>query len=275
MQAQGARKLDPAAIALRVAAILAVVLVAGIVTLYFLRNSSLTQIRAIDAEASEHVSAEDIAKLAEVGEGTTLLNVDLDAVAQNIMKNPWVAAVDVERVLPDKLYICVYEREIESMVLMSTGPIAWYLGNDDVWIEPVSLTVSADQTSRDAALARARSIGAQLICDIPATLEPEAGKKTESEEILAVCEYLDGFSDEFKEQIAAFSATSVESISCTLQSGIEVSLGEPSSIAAKEAIIRELVRNYPGEITYINVRVPSSPAYRRIDNDSVQEGSGL
>ena len=62
-----------------------------------LSNTSTFQITSIDAVASDHVSADDIQKLANVEEGTTLLNVDTNTITQNLLKNPWVESVSVER----------------------------------------------------------------------------------------------------------------------------------------------------------------------------------
>ena len=87
-------------------------------------------------------------------------------------------------------------------------------------------------------------------------------------------EYLDGFSDDFKSQIVSFSIPSAESISCTLKNGVAVSLGSPENISDKETVIKAILEKYPDQITYINVRVPSSPSFRRIDADSVQAGTG-
>ena len=38
--------------------------------------------------------------------------------------------------------------------------------------------------------------------------------------------------------------------------------------------MQQLLAKYPNRITYINVRVPSSPSYRMLDSDAVQEGTG-
>ena len=53
-----------------------------------------------------------------------------------------------------------------------------------------------------------------------------------------------------------------------------MSLGNPTQIEQKAAVLTQILEQYPGEITYINVRVPSSPSYRRIDSGTVQPGSG-
>ena len=265
-RARQVRTADALGIALRVGVI-------G-VALLVLSNTSTFKIDSIDAVATDHVSADDIQKLASVEEGTTLLNVDTGAITQRLMKNPWIASVSIDREFPDKLKISVTERKVEAVVVMSSRSVAWYLGEGEVWLEPVNLDVSEGQSADDVALEKATSVGAILITGVPATVDPAAGSKATDDVISAVRSYLDGFSSEFASQIVSFSAPSEASLSCVLSSGVEISLGSPSSISSKEDVIKSLLSEYPDELTYINVRVPSSPSYRKIDSSNVTEGSG-
>ena len=261
-------------IVMRVVVVVAVVAADHGVAFLVLSNTSTFQITSIDAVASDHVSADDIQKLAKVEEGTTLLNVDTNAITQNLMKNPWVESVSVEREFPDKLKISVTERTVEAVVVMSSRSVAWYLGEGEVWLEPVNLDVSDGQSADDVALEKATSVDAILITGVPATVDPVAGSKATDDVIVAIRSYLDGFSSDFASQIVSFTAPSEASISCVLSSGVEVSLGSPSDISSKEEVVKSLLAEYPDELTYINVRVPSSPSYRKIDSSNVTAGTG-
>ena len=261
-------------IVMRVVVVVAVVAAVLGVAFLVLSNTSTFQITSIDAVASDHVSADDIQKLAKVEEGTTLLNVDTNAITQNLMKNPWVESVSVEREFPDKLKISVTERTVEAVVVMSSRSVAWYLGEGEVWLEPVNLDVSDGQSADDVALEKATSVDAILITGVPATVDPVAGSKATDDVIVAIRSYLDGFSSDFASQIVSFTAPSEASISCVLSSGVEASLGSPSDISSKEEVVKSLLAEYPDELTYINVRVPSSPSYRKIDSSNVTAGTG-
>lgn len=260
----------PAVVALTVA----FMAVAAIVALLVLSHTPVLTITAIDVKSTEHISADSIAKLARVEEGTTLLNVDVDAVAESVRRNPWVEDVQITREFPDKLKIVVTERQPGAIVLMSSGTIGWYIGSDGTWIEPFNVEVAADQTVVEAAQQKATEVGCRLVTDVPAEVVPEAGKVAEDESIQAVLAYLAGFSEEFAARVVRFSAPGRESISCTLESGVEVSLGSPQSISTKEAIVTQVLAEHPDQITYINVRVPSRPSYREVGTESVQEGTG-
>lgn len=273
-RARQVRTADALGIALRVGVIVAIVAAVLGVALLVLSNTSTFKIDSIDAVATDHVSADDIQKLASVEEGTTLLNVDTGAITQRLMKNPWIASVSIDREFPDKLKISVTERKVEAVVVMSSRSVAWYLGEGEVWLEPVNLDVSEGQSADDVALEKATSIGAILITGVPATVDPVAGSKATDDVITAVRSYLDGFSSDFASQIVSFTAPSEASISCVLASGVEVSLGSPTDISSKEEVVKSLLAEYPDELTYINVRVPSSPSYRKIDSTDVTAGTG-
>ena len=253
---------------------IAVVAVILAIALSVMRTLPVFTISSIDTEATEHLSEQDIANLAGVVEGTTLLSVDEEVVEQNLMRNPWVAEVHVRREFPDKLGIEVRERQIDSLVLMSTSAFAWYIGEGNVWLEPATLTIADGQTAKDAAQALAIAKGAIFIIDAPATVNPQAGGEVTDDVLLAVDTYRRELPEEISSQVVYFSASSLEGISCVLTSGVEVSLGNPTQIEQKAAVLTQILEQYPGEITYVNVREPSTPAYRRIDSGTVQPGSG-
>ena len=57
--------------------------------------------------------------------------------------------------------------------------------------------------------------------------------------------------------------SSESAIGCTLKNGVEVSLGAPEDIALKEAVALEILNQHSNDVTYINVRLPSKPTYRK------------
>ena len=270
-QRRRGRLLRGVIIALVVVVALVVVATVGVT---LLSHTSTFTIESIDVTGTEHVSAETVARLAKVESGATLLNVDVKAVEENLKRSPWVASATITREFPDRLGIEVHERPVGKVVAMSTGDIAWLLGTDDVWIEPVHLTVPDGQTANDAALALAEGYGALLVTDAPSSVEPTALSTATAGCLKTVELFQEQFSQGFKDQIASYSVEDSESVTCVLKSGVEVSLGAASNVETKEALVRQLLDKYPGELTYVNVRVPSKPAYRRLDSPNVGEGTG-
>ncbi|WP_248922716.1 cell division protein FtsQ/DivIB [Olsenella intestinalis] len=231
-------------------------------------------IQTVVADSTEHITSANIAKLANVPAGSTLLNLDEAAVTNNLRKNPWVGEVSYVREFPSTLKIEVHERAVDSLVLMSTGNMAWCLGSGNVWIEPVPLSVGQGKSINEVALAKAREMGVMLITGTPPTVSPVAGSKATDDVLDAISTYRSLFSKELSDKIVSFSASSLDSISCVLENGVEISLGPATSVDSKESVIKEILSKYAGKLTYINVRVPSKPSYRMVSSDSVGQGSG-
>lgn len=220
-------------------------------------------INGIDASATEHVSAEQIAKLANIEEGTTLLSVDEQLVADNIKQNPWIKEVVLKREFPSTLGIECQERQVGAIVLIGAGASVWSIGTDGVWIEPVTLDTSSQDLSA-AALARAQELGCLLISDVPSTVDPAQGSSTTDSTINAVLTFQDELSKDITNQARVYYAASEGSTSVVLDSGLEISLGTPEDINAKSQAITEIMATYPNQLTYINVRVASKPTYRKV-----------
>ena len=251
----------------------------GLVALFVLRDSAVFLIESVEAEPTEHVTQTDIQNLVHVPAGSTLLNVDTDAVEAALKKDPWVADVTFERVFPHTLRIEIVEQRVEALVVMNTGSVAWYLGDADIWIQPTKIEAAEGQSVNDAALAQALADGCLLITDVPATVSPAAGSVATDEVLDAVAAFRRGFSEEFLSQVVSFSAASPDSITCTLKNGVEILLGSPTDIAAKETVVTRTLEQHPGAVTYINVRVVTDPAVRPtvrlVDSDNVEAGDGV
>ncbi|WP_307739220.1 FtsQ-type POTRA domain-containing protein [uncultured Parolsenella sp.] len=230
-------------------------------------------ITGIDAQGSEHVSADAIAKLAGVEEGTTLLNVDTSQVETNVKRNPWVKAVNVSRHFPDTLGISVEERSVFAVVVIGSGSSVWALGDDGVWIEPVQLDTSTTSDVTVAALAKAEELGCLLITNVPSSVDPAQGSPSTDDTIQAVLAYQQQLPDTVTSQAQVYYAASAGSTSLVLKSGLEISLGSPTDISAKAQSLTELMNSYPDQLTYVNVRVPSKPTYRKISGDITLSGA--
>lgn len=255
------------------AGVLAVGLVA-LVTFFALRNSSIFSVEDIQVEPSAHVSQADVANLLYIDEGATLLNVSSSDLEGQLKRDPWVESVTVERQFPHTLKLTINETQVDALVVMSSGSMGWYLGSSGSWIEPAKLDVATGESVNDAALARAQAEGILLITGVPATVEPSAGSEATDDVLEAVRQFRQGFSEEFSSQIVSYDASSADAISCVTASGVQISLGSASNISYKEEVAAALLEKYPGQLTYINVRVPSSASVRRIDSADVTAGTG-
>ena len=260
----------------RVAAGLVALAVVALVAFIILRNSSAFAIENVEVEPTTHVTEDDLQKLVQVPAGSTLLNMDTSSIEKTLKTDPWVGSVTFERVFPHTLKLTINEQKPDALVVMSSGSVAWYLGDAGSWIQPTKLTPAEGQSVNDAALAIALSEGALLVTDVPATVQPAAGAPATDDALAAVQTFRKGFSESFSSQVVSYSAPSADNVSCTLSSGIQVELGRAENIEQKESIVSGYLNQYgAGELLIINVRVVSNPGVRPVGSDQIQGGSGV
>ncbi len=246
---------------------------AALLALVLLRDSSFFSIDDVVADPTTHVTADDIQKLLKVDAGSTLLNLDEEKVEAGLKKNPWVASVSFEKQFPHTLKVVINEQVPDSLVVMTSGSIAWYLGQNNCWIEPCKISVADGESVNDAALAVARENNVILVTGVPASVSPEAGAYASDTMLATVREFREGFSSSFSSQVVSYDAPSSDAISCVLASGVEVSLGSATNISYKEQVVTSLIAKYPNQLTYINVRTPSNTTVRKISSTDVQAGT--
>ena len=230
------------------AGIVAALAAVGLVALLVLSHLPVFVISGIDATASEHVSAETIAKLAAVDEGTTLLSVDVSQIQQNVRKNPWVKNVNVTREFPDTLGVTVEERTVSAIVVMGSGDSG------------------ARRRRRPARHLRHRRR------DLPACQGERAGVpfspspwvRGRLPRTRSSTPKLSATFESITSQAQVYYAASTGSISVVLQSGLEISLGSATDISAKASALQTVLDAYGDQLTYVNVRVPSKPSYRKV-----------
>lgn len=263
------RRSGGAAMAFKVAVGVGIVAFISVIALVVLSNIPVFTIEGITAEGSQHVSAETIAKLASVNEGTTLLNVDVAALQANVQKNPWIKSVHITREFPNRLGISVEERSVYALAVIGSGDSVWALGDDGVWIEPVQVSASQTTDVTDAARTKAQEQNCLLISQLPSTVSPQQASSATDAVIKAVFTCQNEFSPELAAEVQTYNAPSESSISLILKNGLEVSLGSASDIAAKQAALTEIRNTYPTQLTYVNVRIPSKPTYRKTSTDTL------
>ena len=253
--------------------LLAVLIIFSLVVA-LLSKTSMFSVRQVDTNDTEHLSAENIVKLAAIEDGTTLLNVDVPKIEQRLKKNPWVSSIDVVRAYPDTLRLVVHERTPAYYVVIGTGSAGWLMGEDGVWIEPLQIEDHSGRDATDSALKQAKAMGLMLISGVPSSVSPKPGTPSTDSCIESVMAFRNQLSAGFKDQIISYSAPSEDDVACTLDNGIEISMGSPSNIDNKEMVAQGILDEYAGQVIYINVRVPSRPTYRRVDSKYVDSGSG-
>ncbi|WP_296013428.1 cell division protein FtsQ/DivIB [uncultured Adlercreutzia sp.] len=230
--------------------------------LYFSGAFAITQVKV---NGAEHLTNDEMAVLAAVPQGTTLLNVDAAGVANGVERDAWVADVSVNRIFPDTLEINVTERQIAAIVDVYADNAKvtqyWAIAADGMWLMEIP--------DRDSELGQ--SIAPQIfedaesvlhIKDVPFGLTPEVGTYCTDGNVNNALAILGGLTTELASQVKTVSATDAASTLLTLENGIEIAFGTADDIRDKERIVLQIMKDNEGKVAYINVRVPDRPTWR-------------
>lgn len=240
------------------------VLAIGAVGVYF---SPLFSIKQVTVSGVEHLTGDEMTQLANVPSDTTLLRVDTGAIKESIMRDAWVADVDVQRVFPDTLNLAVTERDIGATVEVTSqdgsSTETWALSTDGMWLCVIPEEGSEAAASVSPAIFEdAKNVFS--IKDVGPGVSPEIGAYCTDESIVNALDIVTGLTTELKDQVVSVSAQSAESTRLTLESNVEIDFGVAEDVREKERICLQLLADNQGEVAYINVRVVDSPTWRAV-----------
>ena len=219
----------------------------------FVYRSDLFHVNNVQINGVSHLTSQEITEIAAVPADSTLLRLDAAGIKQRLEDNAWVQSATIHRSLPDTIVIDVTERTPGAVVRINDKQ-TWVISTDCSWLS----AATEDDWNND-----------MRIIDVSNSIaQPVSGSECTDGGIKNALAILDGISDDLKSQIQSISAESSIKTSLNLKNGITVAFGDSSSIQLKEAAINELLSQYAGKISYINVRVPASPTYRTLDATS-------
>lgn len=252
-----------------IALVILIVLLVGAGAGYiYLSHSSFFAIEEISVKGAEHLTADDVAELADVPEHTTLLNVDTEGIKQRFCEDAWVQDVTIHRSFPHTLVIDVTERTIAAVAEVPSSDARstrnWAISSDGVWLMPIP-----EPDSEAGALVNPKiyedAEAVLHITDIPYGEQPEIGTHCSDPNVNCAIEIVSGLTTDLSDQVRTVKATDSASTTLLLDNGVEIAFGDAESIREKERICIELLKNHEGKITYINVRSPENPTWRGID----------
>lgn len=239
-----------------------VVLAAACAGVYF---SSLFSIKQVTVSGVEHLTSSEMTSLANVPSDTTLLRVDAGAIESSIMRDAWVADVDVQRIFPDTLNLAVTEREIGAVVEVGVdegkSTEQWALSIDGMWLCMIPEEGSEAAASISPKIYEDKA-EVLAIKDVAYGVKPEVGAYCSDESIVNALDIVTGLTTELKDRVKTVSATSTENTTITLDTNVEIAFGAAEDIRDKERVCLQIMADHPDAVSYINVRVASSPTWR-------------
>jgi cell division septal protein FtsQ len=168
----------------------------------FVYNNPRFTIRQIVVDDDGVLTPERVVRFAGVQVGQNLLSIDLDQVRNNLEMLPLVRAVEVRRMLPDRLFIRVVERIAVARLRAPSpglGDTTFYIDRAGFVMKPIKLaegTLLQPQTPRPVPVLTGVSLA-----------DARVGKQVESEQIYRALELLDKL-----DQAVAGSLLEVEQI---------------------------------------------------------------
>ena len=125
--------------ALRIA-LVAVVILLGVVVYRAAAAASFFQIKKVETKGTSRASADDIQALVRREVATTgVWRADLQALSQHLEQLPWVRTAIVTRVLPDGIRVRITERQPRAVVRTSSGKFIW-VDDDAVYLGDMAPT---------------------------------------------------------------------------------------------------------------------------------------
>ncbi len=221
----------------------------------FVYRSDLFHVENVTVSGVSHLTDHEITRVAAVPDDSTLLRLDEDGIKQRLSQNAWVQSVEVKRVFPNTVELQIVEREPAAAVRVNEKS-TWVVADDGAWL---SAATNADWENNTR------------IVDVNASISaPVSGVACDDEGIMNALKVVEALGERTKGELDSISAPSAAKTSLNLKNGVSVAFGDASEVAAKEAAIWGVLDKLAGQVSYINVRVPSRPTYRALGADDVQ-----
>ena len=241
------------------------VVVALVVGLVALLRAPVFVIESVDVQGADHLTAEEVAHLAPVAQGATLLNVDADGIVAGLKRDAWVQDVTVNRIFPSTLQVLVTERKVGAIIEVPTGSTQfiqlWAIAPDGMWLMPIPAQDS--DVGKGISPKIYEDVDAAMrIVGLPSGIKPEIGAYCTDDAVNNALHIVDGMTTELADQVRTVSAADKDSTLIKLDSGVEIAFGTAENIRDKERICLEILSKNEGKVAYINVRVPERPTWR-------------
>jgi cell division protein FtsQ len=206
-------------------------------------NSPVFAVRHIRVLGNLTLTADEVTSLSGASTGDNLFRVSPEDMEESLLRNPWVADVQVEREWPSTIVFRVVERRSAAWARSPDGGRVLVAGDGTV-LGPV------DEKPNELP-----SLGSLEAVPKPGGLYP--GPR-------AVLEVAASFPSSLRREVAGVRAGE-RGVTLRLRLGGTVLYGSSASADAKNAALVSIlrrVRNERLEIDYVDLRIPSTPALK-------------
>ena len=230
--------------------VLIIVLILGLIFgTIFVYRSNLFAVENVQVEGASHLTSQEITQLAAVADGSTLLRCDASGIVERLKEHAWIQDASVSRKFPHTLQISITERTPAAVVKLNSKSI-WVIASDGTWL---SAATNDDWKQNNK------------IIDVNTAINsPASGVDCNDDGIKNAIAIYEALPQDFTKQVKTISAESAVKAQLNLKNGVVIAFGEAQNVEEKVASAQALLEKYSGKISYINVRVPSRPTYRKL-----------
>ncbi len=204
--------------------------------------SPLLDVTEVRLVGSEHTTASEVRAATGVL-GDNLLLVSTGAVEERVMELPWVAAAEVDRILPDTVRVTIQERRAAMVIEAAHG--SW----------------TVDRRGRVLQSGHGGESLPVLQATVTESLAP--GDRVTDDGARAVLRMWRSLSRSLRKRIVAIFAPTAERISFSLSDRTLIRYGAARMRGSKNRVLKALLARLAEQgraAAYIDVRVPSNPA---------------
>lgn len=232
-----------------------------------LRNSDVFSIQEVHVEGVNHLTSSDMAALMRVNAHDNLLTVDTHGITQRLERNSWIERAQVSCIFPHTLRVSVKERSMAAVVelVSASGQTKklWAIARDKTWLMPLPQATS-DAGKRTNPQVFVDASTALRITHVALGVQGEIGKKCSDASIVNALDIASSLTTDLAQRIVEVRACTNDETSLVLDNGVEVAFGQATHMRDKERVVLEVLAQYEGKVSYINVRNPSTPTWRAI-----------
>ena len=210
--------------------------------------SPLLRVTDVLVEGAERTPEAAVVNAADLGRHDHLFLLDADAVAGRVEELPWVRSADVDRILPGKVRISIKERRPAIVLLV---------GGDRWTLDATGRVLQAG----DAVPGLPVLTGGVMARPVPGNIVDGASAR----HALRAWRTLPA---RVRTRVRGIVAPTLERITFVLDDGTQVRYGAAEHLRAKNAALLAVLARVEAEgrtPTYIDVRVPATPAVRFAD----------
>ncbi len=248
--------------------IVALVFVVGLVFGgLFLFNSNTFEVRQVIFKGVDHLTDQEMSQLVNIDEHANLLRIDTTTIASRLKHNSWIDEAVVNKVFPNTIEVVVKEREIAAVVEIPTGASLitkqWFISKDHMWLMPIP-TKDSDAAKNISPRIYEDVDSIIKIIDVPFGTKAEIGKQCSDPIVNNALSVLTGMTTELSKHLEKISASGIAETVLFLDNGCEIAFGKAEDMRDKERLVLKILEENPDNVSYINVRIPSSPTWRAL-----------